>query len=254
MAKDNLNKLTKISFLVCLLLFSGFLYAQDEKSLIKEPQDFETSMNDVQAIAKYKDALKLAPSNVYLLYKCSELCSRIGGRLKDNKVQQNDFYKAARIYALLALQVNPQYSDANFVMALVMEKDAMRKSGKEKIEAVKEIKQYADISVKYDPLNCKAWFVLGKWYYEINKLNYFECLAVKVFYGALPPATIEDAINCFEKVKSINQSFILNYLSLAKAYKQKDEENMAKENLMMMFAPPIKHRTMKKSKAMGGIF
>jgi tetratricopeptide (TPR) repeat protein len=240
MAKDNMNKITKIIFLICLLLFSGFLYAQDEKEIIKEGQDFETSMNDVRAIARYKDALKLDPSNVYLLCKCSELCSRIGGRLKDNKAQQEDFYKAAKTYAHAALQVNPKYSDANFVMALVMGRDAMRKGGKEKIEAVKDIKKYADISLKYDPLNYKAWFVLGKWYYEINNLNYFERLAVKVFYGALPPATIEDAINCFEKVKSINQSFILNYLSLAKAYKKKDEENIAKENLMVMFALPDK--------------
>jgi len=240
MAKRTMNKLTKIPFFICLLLLSGFLHAQDEKSLIKEAQDFETSMNDVSAIATYKNALKLNPSNVYLLCKCSELCSRIGGRMKDNKAQQEDFYKAAKTYAHTALQVNPQYSDANFVMALVMGTDAIRKGGKEKIEAVKDIKKYADLSLKYDPLNYKAWFVLGKWYYEINNLNYFERTAVKVFHGALPPATIEDAINCFEKVKSTNESFILNYLSLAKAYKKKDQENIAKQNLMVMFTLPDK--------------
>ncbi|MEO7119588.1 MAG: hypothetical protein ABIY62_00750 [Ginsengibacter sp.] len=244
-------KITKIFFFTCLILFSGFLHAQNEKSLIKEAQDFETSMNDVRAIATYKDALKLDPSNVYLLCKCSELCSRIGNRLKDNKAQQDDFYQAAKTYAHTALQVNPQYSDANFVMALVMGTDALRKSGKEKIEAVKDIKKYADISVKYDPLNYKAWFILGKWYYEINNLNYFERTAVKVFYGALPPATIEDAIKCFEKVKSINESFILNYLSLAKAYKKKDEENIAKENLMVMFNLPNKTQDDEKIKSDG---
>jgi len=71
-------------------------------------------------------------------------------------------------------------------------------------------------------------------------LNYVERTAVKIFYGALPPASIDDALTCFEKVKIIEPGFILNYLSLAKAYKKKDEENIAKENLIAMFSLPNK--------------
>lgn len=197
-------------------------------------------MDDLQAVAKYKEALRLDPSNIYLLCKCSELCSRIGGRLKDDKIKQDDFYTAAKTYASTALRMSPSNSEANFVMALVMGREALRKGGKEKIEAVKEIKKYADLSIRYNAQNYKAWFVLGKWYYEVNNLNYVERTAVKIFYGALPDASIDDALTCFEKVKLIEPGFILNYLSLAKAYKKKDEENIAKENLMAMFSLPNK--------------
>ena len=234
------NYSMKFLFFISLSVFSGFLYGQDVSSIIKEADRLDTSMNDAQAIIKYKEALTIQPSNIYVLCKCSELCSRIGGRLKNDKIKQDDFYAAARIYARTALQVNPLYSDANFVMALVMGRAAMRKSGKEKIDAVKDIKKYADLAIKYDPLNYKAWYVLGKWYYEIYALNYFERTAVKVFYGSLPPAGIDDAIHCFEKSKSINPGFLLNYLSLAKAYKKKDEENIAKQNLMVMITLPGK--------------
>jgi tetratricopeptide (TPR) repeat protein len=121
-----------------------------------------------------------------------------------------------------------------------MGRDAMNKSGKEKIDAVKDIKKYADLAIKYDSRNYKAWYVLGKWYYEINALNYFERTAVKLFFGALAPAHIDDAIHCFEKTKSINPGFVLNYLSLAKAYKKKDEEANAKQSLIAMLALPDK--------------
>jgi tetratricopeptide (TPR) repeat protein len=223
-----------------LLGYAGFLQAQDISTILKKAEQFEASMNDERAVAAYQEALSFQPSNIYAICKCSELSTRIAGRLKENKVKQDDYYNEARTYAESALRVNPLYSDANFVMALAMGREAMRKGGKEKIEAVKAVKKYADLALKYDRQNYKAWFVLGKWYYEINGLNYFERTAVKVFFGSLPSASIDDAINCLEKVKSINPSFILNYLSLAKAYKRKDEENVAKENLIVMLNLPNK--------------
>jgi tetratricopeptide (TPR) repeat protein len=234
-------KTIKFIFLSILsICISGLSYCQDVAGIIKEADQLDSSMNDVQAVNKYKEALKIQPSNIYALCKCSELCSMIGGRLKEDKEQQDNYYNAAKDYARQALQVNPLHSDANFVMALAMGREAIRKSGKEKIQAVKDIKKYADLSVKYDRNNYKAWFILGKWYYEINNLNYFERTAVKIFYGSLPPASIEDAIKCLEKSKSLNPGFIMNYLSLAKAYKKDDKEDVARKNLMVMFTLPDK--------------
>lgn len=230
----------KFFLFICLFGYTGFLQAQDISAILKKAELYETSMNDAQAFSIYKEALKIQPSNIEALCKCSELSTRIAARLKDDKVKQDGYYREAKTYAQTALQVNPFYSDANFVMALVMGREAMKKDGKEKIAAVRDIKKYADLSLKYNPQNYKAWFVLGKWYYEINGLNYFERTAVKLFFGALPPASIDDAINCLEKVKSLNPSFILNYLSLAKAYKRKDEASIAKQNLMVMINLPDK--------------
>ncbi len=245
-------KTIKIKFLFFIsLLASSGLHAQDVNTIIKEADQLDASMNDAQAVVKYKEALKIQPTNVYTLCKCSELCSRIGGRLKDDKVKQDDYFSAAKTYARSALQLNPSSSEANFVMALVMGREAMRKGGKEKIEAVKDIKKYADLSIKYDSQNYKPWFLLGKWYYEINNLNYFERTAVKIFFGSLPPASIDDAIKCLEKSKSLNPGFIMNYLSLAKAYKKKDEENIAKQNITVMLTLPDKTQDDEKIKSEG---
>ncbi len=230
----------KSLFFVWLCISFGFLYGQDVTGIIREADGLDSSMHDAQAILKYKEALRIQPSNMYALCKCSELCSRMGGRLKDDKPRQEDYFSAAKTYAGQALEVDSSSSEANFVMALAMGREALRKSGNEKIQAVKDIKKYADLSIKYDRNNYKPWFLLGKWYYEINNLNYFERTAVKIFYGSLPPASIDDAIKCLEKSKSLNPGFIMNYLSLAKAYKKKDEEDIARQNLTVMFTLPDK--------------
>lgn len=228
----------KIFFFTSLIFLSQFLRAQDVNSYINLAEQYENAMNDEQAIIKYKEALKIQPNNIYAICKASELCNRIGARFKNDKAKQADYFAASKTYARAALKIDPLNSESNFVMALVMGREAIIKGGKEKIMAVKDVKNYADLSIKYNPNNFKAWYVLGKWYYEVSALNYFERTAVKIFFGALPKADIDDAIACFEKVKSINPAFALNYLSLAKAYKRKDESSVAKQNLSIMISLP----------------
>lgn len=228
----------KIIIFFSLLIHSHLLIAQGVSSYINQARQYEAAMNDELAFVKYKEALKIQPDNIYAICKASELCSRIGARFKNDNVKQADYFSAAKTYAQTALQLEPLNSESNFVMALVKGREAIIKGGKEKIMAVKDVKNYADLSIKYNPKNFKAWYILGKWYYEVSSLNYFERTAVKIVFGALPKAGISDAIACFEKSKSINPGFVLNYLSLAKAYKKKDEEPIARKNLALMIALP----------------
>lgn len=228
----------KVFILVFFLLSAQFLDAQRASKLLAEAAHFESAMNDEQAVIKYKEALKIQPSNIFANCKASELNSRIGARHKDDKEKQQSCYAAAKTYAESALKLDAFSSEANFVMALVMGREAMQRGGKEKIMAVKAIKSFAERSVKYDPKNYKAWFILGKWYFEVSALNYFQRAAVKLFFGALPDATIDDAIRCLEKSKSLNSNFVLNYLSLAKAYEKREDNESAKKNLATMISLP----------------
>ena len=231
----------KIFLFFIALFFFYTLHAQDANTLIKEAEQLEASMNDEQAIIKYKEALKLQPGNLYIICKCSELCSRIGGRNKANKKKMTDYFTAARVYADKAIILDPKSSEANFVMAMIIGRTAMQKAGKEKLNSVRDIKKYADLSLKYNPNNFKAWHVLGKWFYEISILNFFERTTAQIFYGALPKASLNDAIKAFEKSKDLNPAMLLNYLELAKAYKKNNEDDRAKLLLKTMLKLPLKN-------------
>ena len=81
---------------------------------------------------------------------------------------------------------------------------------------------------------------MGKWFYEISVLNFFERAAARLFYGTLPKASINDAIRAFEKSKELNPGLLLNYLELAKAYKKNSEDEKAKLLLRNMLLLPLK--------------
>jgi len=229
----------KTLFYSLLLLVLPFLCrAQDIASLQKEAERLEPTSEE-KAFLKYQEILKLQPANINALCKSSELCSSIGRR-QTNKEQKLDYFKAAQKFASQALHINPNSSDANFVMSVAMGRMALVLGGKEKIAAVDEIKKYAEISIKCDPNNYKPYHVLGRWHYEVSDLSGFERAFARLFYGGVPPASLKEAIYNYEKCRSLVPDLKVNYLELAKCYHRNNEKQKAIEMLNKAIRMPDK--------------
>lgn len=228
-----------IGFILFLLILPFENNAQDINALLRDAQQLENAFKEPEALQKYLDVLRFSPNNLTALTKASELYSLVGKR-QGTKEKQREFYRNARVYAQKALQVNPNSSDANVVMALAMGRMALMSSGDEKIKAVKDVKNYSEKSVQLDPNNYKGYHVLAKWHYEVSDLNSVEKWLVKVAYEALPKASLDEAIKYFEKSKQLNPSFLLNYYELAKCWHRKDNDKKARELLEAMLKMPNK--------------
>jgi tetratricopeptide (TPR) repeat protein len=215
-------------FSFCLVfIFSCMqVIAQDYASLLAEADRLEAIPQEKAALLKFKEALKLQPTSLYALTKCSELCCRVGGRETNTKVR-DDYYATAQVYAKTALKLYPNSDEANVAMAFSIAKSLLLKSGREKVVAVKELKSYGEKAVTENSRNFKAWHVLGKWHYEVSGLNALERAGAKIMYGGLPPASLKNSIMYYEKARSLAPNFTLNYLELAKAYHRNDETQKA---------------------------
>lgn len=224
---------------VLLISFLTFLQPaqQDINAIIKEADRLEMLPDEQGAFLKFKEALKVQPTNLHALSKCSELCSRIGQRQANTKTR-DDYYTAARIYAETALRIDSTNSEANTSMAIMLGRTTLTKSGKEKVIAAKDLKKHVDAAIKSNPANFLAWHVLGRWHYEISSLNFVERAAVKMFYGGFPPSSLKEGIKAFEKAKALTPGFMLNYLELAKAYHRNDEKVKAKATINAMLLLP----------------
>ena len=223
-----------------ILLIAGIpncLFSQDVSQLIKEAQLQESLFHENEAFLRYADILKKEPSNLAALCKCSELCSRIGAR-QPGKDKMRPYFSAARNYATLALKYYPNSSDANFVMAFANGRASLVSSAKERVALAKDVKYYAENAIRFDPNNFRAYHILGRWNYEVSTLNIAEKSLVRILYGKLPNASIQDAIVNFEKSRSLNPGFILNYLELARVYHHMDNDKKAIANLHILLGLP----------------
>lgn len=214
------------------------LHAQTVEDLDKQADDLVHNLKEEDALQKYKDVLSLHSDDVHALVGCSDMCARIGNRQTD-KGRQKDYFAQAQSYAGLALQADSNSSDANCVMAIALTRIGQTESGKKKIVLEKDIKLYCDKAIHLNKGNFMAWYMLGQWDYTISHMSGAEKAGIRVVMGGFPDATIKDAIHCYETCRNLNRGFILNYLSLAKAYREDDQNENALSTLQSLVRLPV---------------
>jgi hypothetical protein len=223
-------------FLIMFGLPAG-LFPPDINQLLKEAQQQESLFHENEAFLKYAYIVTLEPANIVALCKCSELSSRIGAR-QPTKDKMRPYFFAAKNYASMALKVNSNYSDANFAMSLALGRVSLVGTTKERVELARDVRMYAEKAIRLDPDNFKAYHILGRWNYEVSNLNVAEKAFAKVLYGGLPNASMQQAIYCFDKSRTLNPAFILNYLELARSFHHQKEDNKAIPYLQQLLLLP----------------
>ncbi|MBX3255268.1 MAG: hypothetical protein KF862_14100 [Chitinophagaceae bacterium] len=224
---------------VVALIFGYFVCAQDVDAFIKEAEKSERDLNEADALNKYKEVLKAHPANSIALWKASELTGRIGNRQKDEK-QREAAFTEARQFAEAALNENRNSADASYAMAATAARMSTVTSGKNKARSLRDMKNYADTALQINPRHARALYILGKWNFDIVNLNAGEKAAVKVLFGGMPKATLDGAIENFEKARVADPLLVISYLDLAKAYVKNHQTDKAIEVLNRMIKLPPK--------------
>jgi tetratricopeptide (TPR) repeat protein len=190
--------------------------AQDVTALLNKATQAERVFREEEALGVYRQVLTLQPRNIAALCRCSDLSCRIGNRQGDRD-KKIPYFKAGYQYAQTAYRLDSTGSEVNIVMAFSLGRMTLIQSGKEKVAAAVDIKRYAENAIRYDPSNFKAYHILGRWNYEVSRLNFIERTFARWFFGALPEASLSDAISDYEKSMALRPDFMLNYLELSKA-------------------------------------
>jgi hypothetical protein len=235
----------RISKAIFILLIANSLWltasSQEVNAMLKEAENLEIKLKEPEALDKYKEVLVADPKNIKALVKSTELNVYIGGRQKEKKDKQL-YFQSALAFAQRAVAADEKNADANYAMALANSKLwEIEKENKKLAGFIKETKNYADKALAINPNHGKANYILGKWNVELFNMADVKRTAVKIFFGEgnIPTTSIEQAIPYFEKCRKAEPYFMLNYLELAKAYKQDNKPPKAIEVLQKLVKLPI---------------
>ena len=190
--------------------------SQEVGYLVDEGERLEKGMKDAEALEKYREALKIAPSDLRARVRCSEILCTIGYRDTD-PARRKMAFEEARDLALEALKTDSLSADAQYAMALSRLTEAA--TIKEKLQLVGEIHRYAETATRIHPDHKKALYTLGKWHMELAALGMAQKAAIKLAVKDLPEASLEQSVVLFERVRTLAPGFIANLLALAEAYK-----------------------------------
>ncbi|MBN8838160.1 MAG: hypothetical protein J0I09_12935 [Sphingobacteriia bacterium] len=228
----------KWMILFCCIPF--FSIAQETTLLFKEAVNLETQYKEQEALDKYRQILLNEPGNMKALLKAVELSCSTGERLP-LKNDKRITFESAMSYAKRMVTTDSANAEGYYAIALVSGKmTEVETENKKTVQFVRDIKINADKALKLNPNHAMANFIEGKWHYEMVTLNWAKKLAVKTLYGGLPEPSLDDAIAYMEKCKALNPYFVLNMLTLGKAYKENRNPAKAMETLQRCVKLPTR--------------
>ncbi len=152
-----------------------------------------------------------------------------------SKSEKRELGTKALELAEQAVAENSGDAEAHLSVAIVLGKLSFLESPGERIRNSVRIRDETQRAVDLDPDYDLAWFVLGRWNYEIAHLGVGTRFFAEKLFGKMPNASNERAIECFERAKALNPT-LMTRAELGRAYAAVGQNDRAREELRAALA------------------
>lgn len=198
------------------MLMAGHAFG-DFTELVKQGDGYDAQFKPEAALQCYLPAEKLNPNDAPLLVK---IARQYVYRMADlsGKADQLKSGRTALAYAERAAKLAPKESDPHLAIAICLGKLSPLVGNKESIEASYKIKTEAETAAKLNPKDDFAWHLLGRWNQELAQIGGMTRAVAMIVYGALPSASHDEAVKCFQKAIALNPNRLIHYVELGRTY------------------------------------
>ncbi|SHK18657.1 tetratricopeptide repeat protein [Rhodothermus profundi] len=167
-----------------------------------------------EALALLNDSLQRTPNAAELLWRRSRVRVELGMRASE-KQQQRALYWQALEDAQAAIAADSLNSQAYVAAAIAAGRLALVSGARAKVEHARQIRAYIDRALALDPNDDVAYHLRGRWHYEVATLSGFERTLVRLLYGGLPDASLEEAASDFRRALAIRER-VVHHLELGR--------------------------------------
>jgi tetratricopeptide (TPR) repeat protein len=231
----------KIVFLLWITLPGHDAFAQ-QADFFSEGLAFEKAFKVEAALEKFELAIRQNPKNTDALTHASRMLSNIGGRLpKTERDQKLELYERAKTYAEKSIELNPSIPESRlaYVISLGLQSE-IATNPNDKVRYAQNIHNEATKILQLDSTFAEAYFILGKWQYELSRLNWMELMACRIFFGGFPEEiSLERALEYFKQANAYKENYILFLYGLASAQHALGENDKATQTLQKALSLPL---------------
>lgn len=224
-----------LELLVCLASA-----APGAAELIQKGDAADKALRTREALAFYTRAERLEPDNVALLIKLAKQHGELMTELE--AAEKKEAGETALAYAKRALQHAPTDSDAQLAVAICYGRLLDLVPARTRVEYSRLVFEHASKAVKLDPRSDYAWHMLGRWHQAVTELDPLTRGIVKVVYGGLPAASLEDAQECFDKAIQLKPDRLAHHIELGRTLAMMDRKEEARRYLQRGLAMPEREK------------
>lgn len=236
-------KLKFILIAAQIILSLSMLQAQAEKDYLKEGDEYHAKFDNFNAVVYYAKAYESSPESYETLSKYTLALNDAGEECLDlKKRDEAKIYIDKAIRHAMLLQKNfPDSALSYTYLALSYGNIAMFTGNKEKIKYADQVRMNSLKAIKLNPNNYFPYIILGIYYREAAKLNWYEKIFAKTFYGGVPEGTFQQSIQMFRKALSIDPQLIIADYQLSKTYRSMGDEKNEVVLLKKILNMPVRN-------------
>ncbi|MCZ7556368.1 MAG: hypothetical protein M5R41_08205 [Bacteroidia bacterium] len=220
-----------------ILLSAGVLHAQSVEMLIARGDSADKTLDLTSALRWYQNAERMEPRNAEVLWRLSKVTGAMAMRTRDEK-RAETLFKRALGYAERAVGSDPNNSMAQVSLAISNGQLAVIAPASEKLELSKKIRDHSQRALELNGSNYLAMLVLGIWNREVATLSWFLKLTMKVVYGDVPEASLEESRRLLAKAVELEPGVIMTQVEYAKTLIELDETRGAVTHLRRALSLP----------------
>jgi tetratricopeptide (TPR) repeat protein len=229
--------LSKMRVLALFLCAVATLQAQSVSDLITAGDALDAKNKNSEALALYLQADASNPNDAEILRRISKQYNQLMLDAKTS-TERTDLGQKALDAAKRAVAADPNNAQAHLSLAIVYGRIALNEAPRRKVELSRIIKQEAETAARLDPKSDYAWYVLGRWNYEIANFNPVLKALAQAVYGRLPDASNEKAVEYFQKAIALQPRRVIHHLELGRAYLAVGQTQKARDELSTGLALP----------------
>ncbi len=186
--------------------------------LVQQGLTAESRFEPKQALLRFQAADELRPNDPFILQRISRQYSDTTTITTDPE-EKRRLAESALVYARRAYELEPRNPVNVLSLAICYGKLGLYGGVEAKVQNARLIKKYAEEALALNPDYDWAHHVLGRWHYEVAELGGTKRLVVRMFFGGLPPATVQDAIRHLERAVEIAPAAVGHRVELGFAYR-----------------------------------
>jgi tetratricopeptide (TPR) repeat protein len=177
--------------------------------------------------------------------------SRAWGETVETSANSAEAKKAAQRSLDLAEQgVKADSKNAQSHLALAIAKGRWTDfvDSQTKMTLSRQIRSETERAIALDPKLDMGYYVLGRWHYGVATVNPLLRFGARLTVGALPPASLQEAVSNLEKATELSPKTIVYHQHLALAYQAMGKRNEAAHQWRIVLDLPATDRENEQAK------
>jgi tetratricopeptide (TPR) repeat protein len=239
-----------MKLLLSIFMLAGMAVAGPADDLISKGDALDAQLRTQEALKVYLEAEKLSPSDASLLIKIAKQHGESMTLMKDDGDKRRAG-ESALAYSKRALALAPKMADAHLAVAICYGRLLDLVPARQRVEYSRLVREGAEKAIKIDPNSDYAWHMLGRWHQAVATMDGLIKVIVKIVYGGLPDASLEEAAKCFDKARSIKPDRLSHTVELGRTYAMMKRTKEARLYLDQGLAMENKERDDPDTKARG---